>query len=72
MDPNASDSAKERENDMSSLTVGFSVRIRRRAASAQGETTPGFEVSGGKCPKRSGLDEEAWKSPTIIVVDSLE
>ena len=43
-----------------------------RAASAQGETTPGFEVFGGKRPKRSSSDEEAQKSLAVITVDSLE
>ena len=42
---------------MSSLAVGFAPRIRKRAASAQGETTPGSEVSSGKRPNRSGLNE---------------
>ena len=31
----------------------------KRAMSAQGETTPDFEVTGGKRSKWSGLDEEA-------------
>ena len=43
---------------------------RGYASGAQGETTPGSEVSGGKCPKWSGLDEEAQKSLTVITVDS--
>ena len=36
------------------------------------ETTPGFEVSGGKRTKRSCPDEEAQNSPTVIIVDSPE
>ena len=44
---------------MSSLVVGFSVRMRKWAASTQGETTPGSEVSDEKSLKRSDLDEEA-------------
>ena len=59
VDPNASDPVEEREDDMSSLVTGFSARMRKRAASAQGETTLGFEVSGGKRPKRPGPNEEA-------------
>ena len=60
VDLNPSDSAKEGENDMSSLAVGLE------------EDYPDFEVSGEKFPKWSGLDEEAQKIPTIIVVDSPE
>ena len=37
-----------------------------------GETTLVFEVLGRKRSKRSGLDELAQKSPTVIIVDSLE
>ena len=55
---------------MFSLDVGFSVWMHKRAASAQGETTPSFEVSGRKCPKRFGPNEEAQKSLAVIVVDS--
>ena len=72
MDPNASDPVEEREEDMSSLVVGFVIRMRKRATSAQGETTPGFEVSGEKRPKWSGLDEEVQKSSTVVTVDSPE
>ena len=39
-------------------------------AGAQGETTPGSEVSNEKRSRRSDPDEEAQKSPGIIVVDS--
>ena len=41
---------------MSSLAVGFTVRIRKRAASAQRETTSGSEGPDDKRPKRSGPD----------------
>ena len=60
------------ENDMSSLAVGFAARMRKRATSAQGETTPGFEVPGGKRPKWSSLNEEIQKSLIVITSDSLE
>ena len=46
--------------------------MRKQAVSFRGETTPSSEVSGGKRPKRSSLDEEAKKSPTVITVDSPE
>ena len=60
------------ESDMSSLAVGFAARMRKRATSAQGETTPGFEVPGGKRPKWSGLNEEIQKCLIVITSDSLE
>ena len=44
---------------MSGLASGFSTRMRKRATSGQGETTPGVEASGGKHPKLTGPDEEA-------------
>ena len=59
LDPPASDSAEEMEEDMFSLASGFAVRIRKRAASTQGETTPGSEVSGRERLRRSGLEEES-------------
>ena len=62
MDPNTSDSAEEREDDMSSLPAGFFAQMRKQAASTQGETTPGFEESGRKRLKWSSLDEEAQRS----------
>ena len=40
VDPNSSDPVEEREDDMSSLPVGFATQMIKRAASAQGETTP--------------------------------
>ena len=70
VDPNISDSTKEREADMSNLAAEFVAQMRKRAASSQRETTPGSEVSSEKLPKRSGLDEEAQKSPAVIVVNS--
>ena len=72
VDPIASDPAKEREDDMPSLTSGFSARMCKRATNAQGETTPGFEVSGGKRSRRSGLNKEAQRSSVVIIVDSPE
>ena len=44
----ANGSAVEGEQDMSSLAVGFAAQMRKRAASAQGETTLGSEVPSGK------------------------
>ena len=70
VDPISSEQVEERKGDMSSLVVGFFVRMRKWAVSAQGKTTPDSEVSGGKCPKLSGLDEEAQKSLAVITVDS--
>ena len=57
---------------MSSLAAGFAAWMRKRAESAQGETTLDFEVPGGKRPKRYGLDEVAQKSSTVITADSPE
>ena len=57
---------------MSSLSIRFSTQKRKRAASAQGETTPSSEVSGEKGPKRSGPDEKAQKSLEVITIDSPE
>ena len=44
---------------MFSLVAGFVVRMNKRAPSAQGKTTPGSRVPGGKHSKRSGPEEEA-------------
>ena len=55
---------------MSSLAAEFTARMRKRAACAEGETTLGSKVSGEKCPKQSGLNEEAQKSSKVITVDS--
>ena len=72
VDPISSELDKEMEGDMSSLAVGFFVRIRKQATNEQGKTTPSLELSGDKPPKCSGLDEEAQKSLTVIIVDSPE
>ena len=69
MDPISSDSTEEMEDDMFSLTAILTLRMCKRATSSQGETASDFEVSGGKRPKRSDLDEEARKSLAVIVVD---
>ena len=44
------------EKEMSSLAAGFTLRMCKRAAGSEGETTPRF---GGKRSRRSFLDEEA-------------
>ena len=49
-----SEPAKESEEDISSVVAGFTARIRKQAASAQRETTPGSTVSDSKCSKRLG------------------
>ena len=72
MDSISIELAEEREGDMSSLVVGFFVGMRKRAASAQGKTTPGLKVSSDKPSKWSGLDEEAQKSSIVIIMDSPE
>ena len=48
--PRVSKSAEEEKVEMSSLVSGFSARMQKRAANAQGETVPSFEVPGGKHP----------------------
>ena len=70
--PGVSESAKEEEVEMSSLVSSFVSRMRKPAASAQGETARGVEASGEKRPKLIGSNEEAQKSPTVINVDSLD
>ena len=57
---------------MLSLAIGFALRMRKRATSAQRETTPGSEVPDGKRPKRYPLDEKVQKSPTVVTLDSPE
>ena len=49
VDSIASDSAEEREDDLSNLAARFALRMFKQATSAQGDTTPGSEVSGEKC-----------------------
>ena len=71
-DPNTSDPAEERGDDMYCLAVGFSARTCKRSASAQRETSLGSVVSDEKWPKRSSPDEEAKKCPAVIVVNSIE
>ena len=51
VDPISSEPDEEREDDMSSLVVGFVESMRKRDTSAQGETTHGSEVPGGKRSK---------------------
>ena len=72
VDPNASDPVEEMEEDMSTLAVGFAAQMRKRVTSAQRETTPGSELSGGKRPKWFSPNEEAHKSPTVVTMDSVE
>ena len=55
---------------MSGLIFGFAVRMRKRAVSAQGETTLGAEAYGEKRPRLTCLDEKAQKSLAVINVDS--
>ena len=68
----ASESAEERAEDMFGLATGLVSWMRKHAASAQGETTPSFEVPCGKRPKQSGPDEEAQNSAAVITMDSPE
>ena len=72
VDPISSELAEEKKDNISSLAVGFSKRMRKRAMSTHTETTPGSKVQVDKCPKRYGLNEEAQKSPKVINVDSPE
>ena len=72
VNPISSESAEERESNMSSLIVGFSTRMSKRATSSQGETTLGSEASGEKHPKWSGPDEEAQNGQVVITMDSPE
>ena len=65
-----SELVEESEHDVASLVAGFFAWMHERAVSAQGETTPGSRVLDGKCPKRSGLNEEVQKSPMVIILDS--
>ena len=58
VDPIASDPAEEMEDNMSSLAAGFAARMCKKAANAQGDTTPSSEVFGGKFSRLSGPNEE--------------
>ena len=71
-DPTVSESAEEREAEMSSLAAGFVARMCKRAANTQGEATPGFEGPDDKRYKQSGPAEEVQISPAMVSVDSLE
>ena len=42
LDLTTSDLAEEREEDMSSLPLGFAAWMRKRVTSTQGETTAGY------------------------------
>ena len=57
---------------MSSLVSGFVVRMCKRVASPQGETTLSSEGPEGKRFKQSGLAEEVQISLAVISVDSSE
>ena len=59
----ASESTKEEK--MSTLTVGFAVRMRKRDAEFEDEPSP---IPDGKRPKLSSPGEEAEKA--IILMDS--
>ena len=69
MDRITNEPTREREDDMSSLVAGFSAWMRKRAARAQGETTPGSEVPSNKRPKWSVLNDEVQRSPTVVTLD---
>ena len=47
MDPISNEPAEEREDDMSSLAIGFTTWIGKWAVCAQGENTPGSKVLCG-------------------------
>ena len=68
----SNESDKEREDDMSSLIVRFTARMRKRAASAQRRLPPTSKGQGDKRPKWSGPNEEAKKSSVVIIMDSPE
>ena len=57
---------------MSSLAVGFALRMPKLAASTRRETTPDSEAPDGKHPKRSGPEEEVQKSGIVVTLKSLE
>ena len=57
---------------MSSLAAEFASQMRKQVVDAHGESTPSSEGPSDKCSRLSSLEEEAQKSPTVIVVDSPE
>ena len=57
---------------MSSLAAEFAARMRKQVVDAHGESTPSSEGLSDKCSRLSSPEEEAQKSPTVIVVDSPE
>ena len=70
--PAVSQSAEEKEVEMSGLVAGFTMRMCKRAANAQEGTTLGLEVLGGKRSRPSRFDEEVQADPAVIIVDSSE
>ena len=52
-DPKISESAEEREAEMSSLAVGFVVRMHKKVANARGEATPSSEGPDDKRSRQS-------------------
>ena len=67
-----SESVEEREVEMSSLVAGFTMRMHKRDASAQEETTPDLKVPSDKRSRLFGLDEEVQDDLAVITVDSSE
>ena len=55
---------------MSGLVFSFSTRMSKIATSAQRETAPDADASDKNGPKVTNPNEEAHKSPTVIIVDS--
>ena len=68
----ANEPVEESEDNMSSLVTRFSVRMLKRAAIAQGETTLDSEILGKKRPKWLDLNKEVQKSSLVIISDSPE
>ena len=71
-DPTASEPIEKREDNMPSLTTGFTTQMRKRVASSQGETTPCSKVPTCKCPKRFGPNGKVQNNPAVITMDSPE
>ena len=59
MNSGVSKSVEEEEAKMSCLVYGFTSRMHKLVASAQGLTAPGTKVPGRKRPKLAGPNEEA-------------